>query len=227
MTIPVYVGYDSREDIAYQVCKHSIVRREPGATVKPLKQKEMRESGLYTREIDKLASTEFTFTRFFIPYLQNYQGWAVFCDCDFLWTVPTTDLKQYCDPSKAVVVVQHDYTPAEGVKMDGQKQTVYPRKNWSSMVLWNCAHPKNKILTPELLNKESGAFLHRFQWLDDEDIGSLPHNYNWLVGWYKEPKDGVPKILHWTEGGPWFVDNYFDCEYADLWKKEVINLFSK
>lgn len=227
MSIPVYVGYDSREDIAYQVCKHSIVRREPGATVKPLKQKEMRDSGLYTREIDKLASTEFTFTRFFIPYLQNYQGWAVFCDCDFLWTVPTTDLKQYCDPNKAVVVVQHDYTPAEGVKMDGQKQTVYPRKNWSSMVLWNCAHPKNKILTPELLNKETGAFLHRFQWLDDEDIGSLPHNYNWLVGWYKEPKDGVPKILHWTEGGPWFVDNYFDCEYADLWKKEVINLFSK
>ena len=227
MSIPVYVGYDSREDIAYQVCKHSIVRREPGATVKPLKQKNMRESGLYTREVDKLASTEFTFTRFFIPHLQNYQGWAVFCDCDFLWTVPTTDLKQYCDPSKAVVVVQHDYTPAEGVKMDGQKQTVYPRKNWSSMVLWNCAHPKNKVLTPELLNKESGAFLHRFQWLNDEDIGSLPHNYNWLVGWYKEPKDGVPKILHWTEGGPWFIDNYFDCEYADLWKKEVINLFSK
>lgn len=227
MSIPVYVGYDSREDIAYQVCKHSIVRREPGATVKPLKQKDMRESGLYTREVDKLASTEFTFTRFFIPHLQNYQGWAVFCDCDFLWRVPTTDLKQYCDPNKAVVVVQHDYTPAEGVKMDGQKQTVYPRKNWSSMVLWNCAHPKNKVLTPELLNKESGAFLHRFQWLNDEDIGSLPHNYNWLVGWYKEPKDGVPKILHWTEGGPWFIDNYFDCEYADLWKKEVINLFSK
>ena len=227
MTIPVYVGYDSREDIAYQVCKHSITRREPGATVKPLKQKDMRESGLYTREIDKLASTEFTFTRFFIPYLQNYQGWAVFCDCDFLWTVPTTDLKQYCDPDKAVVVVQHDYTPAEGMKMDGKQQHIYPRKNWSSMILWNCAHPKNKVLTPELLNKETGAFLHRFQWLDNEDIGSLPHHYNWLVGWYKEPQDGKPKIYHWTEGGPWFVDNYFDCEYADVWKKETINLFSK
>ena len=227
MTIPVYVGYDSREDIAYQVCKHSIMRREPGSTVKPLKQKDMRESGLYTREIDKLASTEFTFTRFFIPYLQNYQGWAVFCDCDFVWTVPTTDLKQYCDPNKAVVVVQHDYTPAEGMKMDGKQQHIYPRKNWSSMILWNCAHPKNKVLTPELLNKETGAFLHRFQWLDDEDIGSLPHHYNWLVGWYKEPQDGKPKIYHWTEGGPWFVDNYFDCEYADVWKKETINLFSK
>lgn len=227
MSIPVYVGYDSREDIAYQVCKHSIIRREPGATVKPLKLKDMRESGLYTREVDKLASTEFTFTRFFIPHLQNYQGWAVFCDCDFVWTVPTTDLKQYCDPDKAVIVVQHDYTPAEGMKMDGKQQHIYPRKNWSSMILWNCAHPKNKVLTPELLNKETGAFLHRFQWLDDEDIGSLPHHYNWLVGWYKEPKDGKPKIYHWTEGGPWFVDNYFDCEYADVWKKETINLFSK
>lgn len=227
MTIPVYVGYDSREDIAYQVCKHSIIRREPGATVRPLKLKDMRESGLYTREVDKLASTEFTFTRFFVPYLQNYQGWAVFCDCDFLWTVPTTDLKQYCDPSKAVVVVQHDYTPAEGIKMDGQKQTVYPRKNWSSMILWNCSHPANKILTPEILNKESGAFMHRFQWLADSEIGELPNSYNWLVGWYKEPRDGKPKIYHWTEGGPWFIDNYFDCEYADVWKKEVINLFSK
>lgn len=227
MTIPVYVGYDSREDIAYQVCKHSIVRRDPDATVKPLKQKEMRESGLYTREIDKLASTEFTFTRFFIPHLQNYKGWAVFCDCDFVWTVPTTDLEQYCDPDKAVVVVQHDYTPTEGMKMDGKQQHIYPRKNWSSMILWNCTHPKNKVLTPELLNKESPAFLHRFQWLDDEDIGSLPHHYNWLVGWYKEPRDGKPKIYHWTEGGPWFVDNYFDCEYADVWKKETINLFSK
>jgi lipopolysaccharide biosynthesis glycosyltransferase len=195
--------------------------------VRPLKQKEMRDSGLYTREIDKLASTEFTFTRFFIPYLQNYQGWAVFCDCDFLWTVPTTDLKQYCDPSKAVVVVQHDYTPAEGMKMDGKQQHIYPRKNWSSMILWNCSHPANKILTPEVLNQETGAFMHRFQWLADSEIGSLPHHYNWLVGWYKEPRDGHPKILHWTEGGPWFIDNYFDCEYADLWKKEVINLFSK
>ena len=94
------------------------------------------------------------------------------------------------------------------------------------MVSWNCGHPKNKILQPDLLNKESGAFLHRFQWLDDSDIGKLPHVYNWLVGWYKEPKDGVPKILHYTEGGPWF-ENYRDCEYADDWKKEVINLFSK
>ena len=221
----VYVGYDPREDITYQVCEHSIKRRNRNIEVVPLKMKTLRESGIYTREIDRLASTEFTFTRFFIPYLQNYQGWAVFCDCDFVWQIDADELKKYCDESKAVVCVQHDYTPPEGVKMDGQMQLAYPRKNWSSMVLWNCAHPKNKTLTPELLNRETGKFLHRFSWLEDSDIGSLPHVYNWLVGWYKEPQDGTPKILHYTEGGPWF-ENYRDCEYSDIWKKELINLFS-
>jgi lipopolysaccharide biosynthesis glycosyltransferase len=221
----VYVGWDSREDIAYQVCEHSIKRRDPSAEVIPLKQNDMRSQGIYTRESDKLASTEFTFTRFFVPYLNDFKGWAVFCDCDFVWKVPTTELEQYCDESKAVVCVQHEYQPKETTKMDGQVQSVYPRKNWSSMVLWNCGHEKNKILTPALLNQESPKFLHRFSWLDDADIGSLPHHYNWLVGWYKEPKDGKPKILHYTEGGPWF-DGYRECEYADVWKKEVINLFS-
>lgn len=160
----IYVGHDSREDIAYQVCEHSIKRRDPSAEVIPLKQKQMRDQGLYTRPVDKLASTEFTFTRFFIPYLNDFKGWAVFCDCDFLWKIPSHELVKYCDNSKAVVCVQHDYTPKETTKMDGQVQTVYPRKNWSSMVLWNCEHPKNKILTPELLNTESPKFLHRFNW---------------------------------------------------------------
>ena len=221
----VYVGYDTREDIAYQVCEHSIKRRNGRTEIIPLKQKDLREKGIYYREVDKLASTEFTFTRFFIPYLNDYKGWAVFCDCDFVWRISPTELEQYCDDSKAVVCVQHDYKPKEGLKMDGQVQLVYPRKNWSSMVLWNCGHPKNKMLTPELLNKQTGKFLHRFSWLDDSDIGSLPPIYNWLVGWYQEPKDGTPKILHYTEGGPWF-ENYRDCEYADVWKKELINLFS-
>ena len=221
----VYVGYDTREDIAYQVCEHSIKRRNGRTEIIPLKQKDLREKGIYYREVDKLASTEFTFTRFFIPYLNDYKGWAVFCDCDFVWRISPTELEQYCDDSKAVVCVQHDYKPKEGLKMDGQVQLVYPRKNWSSIVLWNCGHPKNKMLTPELLNKETGKFLHRFSWLDDSDIGSLPPIYNWLVGWYQEPKDGTPKILHYTEGGPLF-ENYRDCEYSDVWKKELINLFS-
>ena len=125
----IYVGHDSREDIAYQVCEHSIKRRDPSAEVIPLKQKQMRDQGLYTRPVDKLASTEFTFTRFFVPYMNDFNGWAVFCDCDFLWKIPSHELTKHCDNSKAVMVVQHDYTPKETTKMDGQVQTVYPRKN--------------------------------------------------------------------------------------------------
>ena len=224
----IYVGHDSREDIAYQVCEHSIKRRDPSAEVIPLKQRQMREQGIYTRPVDKLASTEFTFTRFFVPYLNDFKGWAVFCDCDFVWRIPSHELIKYCDPSKAVMCVQHDYKPKEGTKMDGQVQTVYPRKNWSSVVLYNCGHKSNEKLTVDLVNNPNndGAYFHRFSWLKDEEIGSLSHEWNWLVGWYKAPQDGEPKALHYTEGGPWFK-NYRHCEYGDVWKKYLAEMMNK
>ena len=223
----IYVGWDSREDIAYQVCEHSILNRSKSTEVIPLKQKDLRDSGIYTRDIDKLASTEFTFTRFLIPFLNNYEGWAIFCDCDMVFLVDADEIFKQADDKYAVMCAQHDYTPPEGSKMDGQLQLQYPRKNWSSMVLFNCGHPSNKKLTKELVNDPTttGKFLHRFSWLQDDEVGELSHEYNWLVGWYKEPKDGIPKVLHYTEGGPWF-DNMRNCEYSDVWKKEVINLYS-
>jgi lipopolysaccharide biosynthesis glycosyltransferase len=219
----IFVGYDTREDITYQVCEHSIKQHQPNAEVLPLKMKELREAGLYTRPIDPLSTTEFTFSRFLIPYMTNYTGWAVFCDCDFVWTADVAELFAQADERYAVMVVKHDYTPAPGVKMDNQKQMPYPRKNWSSMILWNCAHPANRAVTPELVNKETGQYLHRFSWLKDEEIGSVDHSWNWLVGWYKAPKDGEPKVLHYTEGGPWFKE-YRDCEYNDVWKKYLANM---
>ena len=225
----IYVGWDSREDIAYQVCEHSIYQRtyKEFMNVVPLKQQELREKNIYTRDVDKLASTEFTFTRFLVPYLNNYEGWAIFCDCDMVFLTDAEEIFQQADPKYAVMCAQHDYTPEEGTKMDGQLQLQYPRKNWSSMVLFNCGHPSNKKLTKELVNdpETTGKYLHRFSWLEDDEIGELSHEYNWLVGWYKEPKDGTPKVLHYTEGGPWF-ENMRDCEYGDIWKKEVINLYS-
>ncbi len=225
----IYVGWDSREDIAYQVCEHSIYKRtyKEFTQVVPLKQHELREQNIYTRDVDKLASTEFTFTRFLVPYLNDYTGWAIFCDCDMVFLVDADEIFRQADDKYAVMCAKHDYTPPEGEKMDGQLQLQYPRKNWSSMVLFNCGHPSNKKLTKELINdpQTTGKYLHRFSWLDDSEIGELSHEYNWLVGWYKEPADGKPKILHYTEGGPWF-DGYRDCEYADVWKKELINLFS-
>jgi lipopolysaccharide biosynthesis glycosyltransferase len=215
----IFVGYDPREDIAYQVCEFSIKSRQPGAEVIPLKQNQLKEKGLYTREYDVQSSTEFTFTRFLIPHLMDYQGWAIFCDCDFLFTIDVDEIFKCVDEKYAVMVVKHDYTPEEGVKMDGQRQVPYPRKNWSSLVLWNCGHPANQKLDLNTVNNETGAYLHRFQWLKDNEIGELSFAYNWLVNWYKEPQDGIPKVIHYTEGGPWF-ENYRHCEYGYQWAVE-------
>jgi len=215
----IFVGWDSREDIAYQVCKHSIVSKQPEAEVVPLKQHELREKNLYWRERDLMASTEFTFTRFLLPELTEYKGWALFMDCDMILTTDIKELFDQADDQYAVMCVQHDYTPREGVKMDGQKQTVYPRKNWSSVMLINCGHPSNRALNRELVNDPEigGAYLHRFSWLDDSEIGELDHTWNYLVGVYDDIKK--PKLIHYTEGGPYFKD-YFYCDYHQLWKDE-------
>ena len=219
----VFVGYDTREDIAYQVCKHSIETRSKDAIVHPLKQQELRDAGWYTRPVDKLASTEFTFTRFLVPELMNFKGWAVFMDCDMLLTTDIAELFAQADDKYAVMCVQHDYTPKEGMKMDGQKQTVYPRKNWSSVMLINCGHPSNARLTQDLVNDPeiNGAYLHRFSWLKDEEVGALDHTWNYLVGVYDDIE--TPKLIHYTEGGPWF-ENYRNCEYHTEWKIELHNM---
>jgi len=219
----VFVGYDPREDIAYQVCKHSIERRQPEAEVHPLKQSDLRKAGWYKRQQDKLASTEFTFTRFLVPELTNFKGWALFMDCDMILTTDIKELFDQADDQYAVMCVQHDYKVQEGVKMDGQRQTVYPRKNWSSVMLFNCAHPSNAKLTMDLINNPeiNGAYLHRFSWLKDEEIGSLDHTWNYLVGVYNDIE--LPKLIHYTEGGPWF-ENYRDCEFHNNWKDELFDM---
>lgn len=217
---PVFVGWDSREDIAYQVCRHSLLARASvPVTVAPIKQEELRADGHYTRPADPLASTEFTYTRFFVPFLTEYEGWALFCDCDFLWLADIKDLTELLDDKYALMCVHHDHRPTETMKMDGRKQTQYPRKNWSSLVLYNCAHPANRVLTPDVVNRESGAFLHRFQWLDDDLIGAVPETWNWLEGWCEPPPKGHPNVVHYTRGGPWF-DEWQDVAYADLWLAE-------
>lgn len=219
----IFVGYDTREDITFQVCEYSILKHCPDAEVIPLKQKDLREAGIYRRPIDNLGSTEFTFTRFLVPYLTDYTGWAVFVDCDFVFTEDISQLFERADDRYAVMVAQHDYTPKEGLKMDGKKQLPYPRKNWSSMILWNCGHPANRQLDLKTINEQTGQYLHRFQWLEDREIGSISHEWNWLVNWYQAPRDGEPKALHYTEGGPWFKD-YRHCEYHNIWKEYLTEM---
>lgn len=219
--IRIYVGWDSREDIAYQVCRHSILDRtsEPVQVI-ALRQQVLREAGIYSRATDPLASTEFTYTRFLVPHLAGFDGWAIFCDCDFLWLGDVQKLIDQIDDRYAAMCVHHDHRPPETMKMDGSVQTVYPRKNWSSLVLYNCGHPKNRALSPEKVSAETGAFLHRFQWLEDDELGAVAETWNWLEGWSQPPEDGYPpNVVHYTRGGPWF-DNWQDVSYAAEWLAE-------
>ena len=216
----IYIGYDSKEDIAYRVCKYSILKRSRSSIkIISLKLYELVAKNLYKRDIDPLASTEFTYSRFLVPALNNYNGWAIFCDCDFIFFEDISNILVDIDQSKAVYCVQHDYAPKEKHKMDGQKQTIYPRKNWSSFILFNCSHPSNKKLSVDLVNSETGSFLHQFKWLEDHEIGSLDERWNWLEGWTSNHNDKKPYAVHYTRGGPWF-DEWQDVEFASEWTKE-------
>lgn len=205
----IFVGYDPEQEIAYQVCKHSLHRE-----VFPLNQTDLRSQGIYHRE-DTNASTPFSLTRFLVPYLSNYEGWSLFCDSDFLWECDVDEVFKLADDKYSVMVVKHDYTPKTDTKMMGQTQHPYPRKNWSSLMLFN--NRKCKMLSPDTINYALPSYLHQLKWAFDEHIGSLPTEYNWLVGYYKETDSFKPKALHYTDGGPW-LENYKDCEYSDLWK---------
>lgn len=220
-SLDIYIGWDSREPIAYDVAEKTLKdHASVPVRVMPIKVQELVEQGAYTRDIDPLASTEFTYSRFFVPYMAGFKGWALFCDCDFLFLDDIAKILSLRDPSKAVLCVKHDYTPKATVKMDGKVQTNYPRKNWSSFMLFNCEHPSTRQLTPELINRESGAYLHRMQWAKDEEIGEIPLQWNWLEGWNEKPLVGTPSAVHFTNGGPWFKD-WQNVDYGDEWRAEA------
>lgn len=221
--LKIFVGWDSREALAYDVCRHSILRRSSiEVEVIPLKQQELRDQGIYTRPVDKLSSTEFTFTRFFCPYLSAFSGPCIFCDSDFLWLCDAKEVLELFDPKYAVQVVKHQYEPKETIKGTGS-QYVYPKKNWSSMILWNTEHASNMVLTPQFLNQASPRTLHQFKWLKETEIGAISHKMNWLEGWYNTPRDGYPKIIHYTRGNVYFK-GFQDVDFADLWKDEFFDM---
>jgi hypothetical protein len=171
---------------------------------------------IYTRERGPTESTEFSLTRFLVPYLSNYEGFSLFMDCDMLMQADVLELMLHtlADPGHAVYVCQHDYTPKDASKFLGAVQTTYPRKNWSSFMLFD--NRQCRALTPAYVNTASGLDLHRLHWLKDEQtIGALPLEWNWLVGEYPPKADA--KNLHYTLGGPWFED-YRQTDHADRWQ---------
>jgi lipopolysaccharide biosynthesis glycosyltransferase len=212
--LTVYLGWDPKEEVAFRVAKASILKYNKDIRVQALVKSGLRECGIYTRLDDVKASTEFTLTRFLTPFLSEYKGFSLFMDCDILCSVDIATILDDIDTSKAVSVVKHDYTPKSDTKMDDKKQYNYPRKNWSSVMLFN--NEKCQHLTPTMVNDETPAFLHRFGWLEDNQIGSLNHTWNYLAGYYHDIDE--PNIIHYTDGGPWF-HKYQDAPLAEKWMK--------
>ena len=213
--IRIFIGYDPREAVAYHVLCHSIIARaQVPVSITPLALNTV--CTIHDRPRDPLQSTDFAFTRFLVPYLCGYKGWAIFMDCDMLCLTPIERLFALRDSSYAVMCVKHRHEPNETVKFLGQKQTNYGMKNWSSVMLFNNA--RCRALDPEDVNTTPGLDLHQFKWLgDDSEIGALPPEWNHLVGY---DKWAYPRLLHYTQGGPWFADYRRNDQSTALWMQE-------
>ena len=215
--IPVFIGFDHRETVAFHVLAHSIhARASAPVSIAPLMLSQL--SQVFKRDWNALQSTEFSFSRFLVPYLSGYRDWSLFCDCDMLMLDDITKLWGLRDDRFAVQVIKHTHTPRESVKFLDQPQSKYEKKNWSSVILFNNA--KCKALTPDYVNSATGLQLHQFKWLSgDELIGELPHRWNHLVDYDPEVPENQITLLHYTEGGPYF-EKYRDCGYAAAWRRE-------
>ncbi len=228
----IFIGWDPREAAAFAVaresCRRHLTRPIP---IHGLLLEDLQKQGLYTRSIeyrpsaadkpimwdvvsDAPMSTQHANARFFVPMLAK-TGWALFVDGDVMFRGNVCRLFEQLDNSKAVYCVQHKHEPEPGTKMDGQVQTQYARKNWTSVIAFNCDHPANKALTPDVLNKTPGRDLHRLFWLADCDIGELDAAWNYLVG-HSDPEVSAT-VAHFTSGTP-DMDGYADQKYSDEWR---------
>lgn len=213
-TIPIFIGYDPREAIAFHVCVNSIIRHSSHpVSIIPLALNLVKEYS----ETHTDGSNQFIYSRFLVPYLMNFTGHAIFIDGDMIVQDDIVKLWNLRDLSKDVQVVKHEYKTKQTIKYLGAKNENYPRKNWSSVILWNCSSFPNRKLTPEFVQKSTGAQLHRFTWLEDDRIGELPNEWNWLDIEY-EPNPNA-KLIHYTLGTPCF-DEFSNLGMADKWHKE-------
>lgn len=212
--IPVFIGYDPREAIVFHVCVNSIIRHasRPVAIV-PLA---LNLLDAY-REEHADGSNDFTYSRFLVPYLTGFRGRAIYMDGDMTVQGDIAELYDSLSADHDVAVVKHDYRTRQTDKYLGNTNQDYPRKNWSSVIVWNCNSFPNRVLTPEFVQEQTGSFLHRFSWLKDDRIQSLPPDWNWLPDELGSRPSA--KLLHWTLGSPCFPE-YSDTPDADIWKRE-------
>ena len=234
-----YIGYDSSnlgQELAFEVCRRSLLRYNNKINIIKLDKKNLMEKNYYLRENDTDGSTEFTYTRFLVPFLNDYKGKAIFCDSDFIWRCSVENMFKLIDDKNAVSCVQHEYKDCNSKKkMDGLKQEWYPRKNWSSLMIFNCEHPDCKNLNILSVATKSPRWLHRMEWTDNLNIGVIPKTFNYLLGYYFDEEE--PKAVHLTDGGPWHKDWYQNkipidkkteiewIRYLNDYEKEELNKF--
>lgn len=202
----IFVGWDDRfpepaDVLRFSLLKHSSIPLD----IRYLKLSELN----LTRDYDPLASTQFTYSRFLVPHICNYQGKAIYLDNDMVCLGDVRELDDLDMSDHALRVVKHDHRPETTTKMDGAVQTTYPRKNWSSLMIMNCANLR--LWTKTTVETQSGAYLHRFQDIPDEQIGDIPSTWNTL-DWM----DDTTRLIHYTNGGPWLAA-YRDHPHADVW----------
>jgi lipopolysaccharide biosynthesis glycosyltransferase len=205
----IFIGHDSKYPQATKVCRKSMELHNNNLNITYVEKEHLKRINFYGREDLPGESTEFSFTRFYVPMLCNYSGIAMFCDNDFLWKCDPLEVEKYLGDNDIAVVKHEDYE-ALGIKMNGKENKSYPRKNWSSLIVFNCS--KLKHLSKEYLDNASASDLHELRWADK--IGEIPRSYNHLVGIYK-PHNKI-KALHYTNGGPWF-DEYKNGEKSLDW----------
>jgi len=240
----IYIGFDEREKLYYDVLASSIKEHTKDQyNIVPIVQDNMRRIGLFSRSYTKEGiqnydnfdkkpfSTEFSFTRFLVPFLNGLDGLALFMDADMFVRSDITEVFDTYKPVDGPIsCVQHEHVPEEGFKMDAKIQTIYRRKNWSSFVLWDCSNPflKSNFTTGDVNNK-AGSWLHAFEWVDDMSIGEIPLEWNWLDG--TSPEDVEAKNVHFTTGGPlfggWIAKRPKDQEYAQEWSNYANYLLRK
>lgn len=221
--INIVVGFDQRESVAYHTFTQSIIEKATlPISFTPLAINNLK--GYKETHADK--SNDFVYSRFLTPYLFGFKGWAIYADGDMICQADIKELWDLRDESKALLVVKHDYQTKANQKYLGNINENYPRKNWSSLIIWNCAHPKHRVLTPDFIANQTGKFLHRFSWLNDAEIGELPPEWNWLAIEYSENKEA--KLIHYTLGTPCFKD-YQKTGMSDIWhsaQKRILDGFS-
>ena len=216
--VDVVVGFDQREAVAYHVFTQSVIEKSSI----PIRFLPLNINSLTAyKETHRDGSKEFIYSRFLVPYLMNFNGWAIYADGDMVCLEDIKKLWNLRDNKYAIQVVKHDYKTKIKNKYWGNKNENYPRKNWSSLILWNCEHESHKILTPDFIQKQTGAFLHRFNWIKDSEIGDINKEWNWLAMEYEEKQD--INLIHYTIGTPCF-EEYENSSLASYWKKSFLSI---